>query len=104
MGSTDVVKSPSFTLSNQYRGGELNIHHFDFYRLSEPGIMRDELAEVMADSEAVVIIEWADIVEDLLPADHLVVKIKASGEDSRQFFISYTEKLNYLLPLVSTNT
>ncbi len=99
IGSSDTVKSPSFTLSNQYQAGALTIHHFDFYRLNEPGIMRDELAEVIADQKAVVILEWADIIKDVLPADHLTIQIRATGENSRQFVFNCTDKLNYLTPI-----
>jgi tRNA threonylcarbamoyladenosine biosynthesis protein TsaE len=98
LGSPDVVHSPSFTLGNQYKGDKLTLHHFDFYRLAEPGIMRDELAEVIAGLGAVVAVEWGGIVEDVLPAERLTVQIKATGEDSREFIFSYPENLHYLIP------
>src|ERR1700712_1196496 len=63
MGSTDVVRSPSFTISNQYKAGSKTLYHFDFYRLFDPGIMRDELAEILQDPNAVVVVEWASIVD-----------------------------------------
>src|SRR5262249_33137193 len=85
MGSKDAVRSPSFTLSNQYSTGQLTLHHFDFYRLQEPGIMRDELAEIVNDPQAVVTVEWGDIVEDVLPDDRLTVTITATGENERRF-------------------
>src|SRR3989344_4647612 len=45
-GSQDVVTSPTFTLNKVYQGRDgQQIHHFDFYRLSEPGIVADQLAE-----------------------------------------------------------
>jgi tRNA threonylcarbamoyladenosine biosynthesis protein TsaE len=98
MGSHDAVRSPSFTLSNQYDAGELTLYHFDFYRLKDPGIMRDELVELLSDPQAVVAVEWADIVEDVLPAERLTVSIKTIGENDRQFDITYSESLKYLLP------
>lgn len=98
MGSTDVVRSPSFTLSNEYKADNLTLCHFDFYRLTEPGIMRDELAELVLDPQIVVVVEWADIVEDVLPAARLTVKITATGENSRALLFSYDESLAYLLP------
>src|SRR5205807_2663685 len=64
LGSQDEVHSPSFTLSNEYRAGGLKIYHFDFYRLNEPGIMRQELAEAIADLSGVMVVEWPEIVED----------------------------------------
>ena len=99
MGSKDAVRSPSFTLSNQYRAGDLTLYHFDFYRLTEPGIMRDELTEVLADPQAVVAVEWADIVESVLPDEKLTITIKSTGETERQFDITYPEKLAYLIPV-----
>jgi len=99
MGSQDSVRSPSFTLSNQYRASDLTLHHFDFYRLSEAGIMRDELAEVVADPKAVVAVEWADIVEDVLPAAHLTIRIETTGQDSRQLTFNYPAQLARLFPI-----
>ncbi len=61
--------------------------------------MRDELAEVMDDPDSVVIVEWADIVQDVLPIDHLTVKINASSENGREFIFTYTDKLNHLIPI-----
>ena len=98
MGSSDHVRSPSFTLGNQYRAESLTLYHFDFYRLTQPGIMRQELAEIIEDPEAVVAVEWAEIVEAVLPAERLTITIKATGENSREFSIEYPEKLEYLLP------
>ena len=98
MGSHDNVRSPSFTLSNQYRAGKLTLYHFDFYRLSQPGIMRDELAEILTDKAAVVAVEWADIVESVLPDERLTLTIKNTGEAERLFLISYPATLAYLIP------
>lgn len=98
MGSTDKVHSPSFTLSNQYKANGLTLYHFDFYRLDEPGIMRDELTEIISDPTAVVAVEWADIIEDVLPAQRLTIRIKTTGENSRHFVFHYSDNLQYLTP------
>lgn len=100
-GSQDTVSSPSFTLMNQYQAGALTIYHFDFYRLHEAGVMRAELDEVLGDKQAVVVVEWADVVRDVLPTDRLTVRIIPTGETARRFECMYPEKFNYLLP---TNT
>jgi len=97
MGSKDAVRSPSFTLSNQYKAAKLVMYHFDFYRLNDPGIMSDEVAELIGDPEVVVAIEWADIVEDVLPAERLTVHITSTGVNSREFSFATPEKLEYLL-------
>ena len=98
LGSRDAVHSPSFTISNEYRAERLTIYHFDFYRLSEPGIMQSELAEILNDSAAVVVIEWAKLVEDILPTDRLSINIKTSSETARKFTFEYLDGLNYLVP------
>lgn len=98
MGSNDKVSSPSFTISNVYKAGPLTLYHFDFYRLSDPGIVANELAEVVGDPKAVVAVEWASIVENVLPADKLTIHIKTTGEFTREFTFSYPEKLKYLIP------
>lgn len=98
IGSPDHVSSPTFTLSREYQGQQLRLYHFDFYRLAEPGIMRQELAEVIAEPSAVVAIEWADIIEDVLPQTAIHIEIKRSGETGREFRLQLAESQEYLLP------
>ncbi len=88
IGSEDVVSSPSFTINNVYQGTTLRMYHFDFYRLPEAGILRDELAEILTDPQAVTVVEWGDIVEDVLPADRITIRIAVTGETSRQYRIA----------------
>lgn len=96
MGSMDVVRSPSFTLANQYRAGQLMLYHFDFYRLNDPGIMLHELSEIMTNSNSVVAIEWSDIVQGLLTDPHIVVTLKATNEQGRDILIDYPKHFAYL--------
>jgi tRNA threonylcarbamoyladenosine biosynthesis protein TsaE len=98
ISSRDMVSSPSFTLSNEYRSETLTLHHFDFYRLQEPGIMERELSEVLEDSQAVAVIEWGGIAEAVLPPGRLTVRIKPTGETSREFMFSCPNNLKYLSP------
>ena len=81
LGVKEPVTSPSFTISKTYalpEGGRLV--HYDFYRLPEPGLMADDLAENIADEKNVVVIEWGESVNDLLPKKHSRVEIKYSEE------------------------
>jgi len=98
MGSQDAVRSPSFTLSNQYQAGNLTLYHFDFHRLSQPGIMRNELQEILADKNAVVAVEWPGIIEEVLPAEHLVIHIRPITESSRELTFRCPDSLKYLIP------
>jgi len=83
------VQSPSFTISRVYeaRGG-LQLAHYDFYRLNDAGIMADELAETTQDPTTVTVIEWADIVEGVLPKDRLSIVFVSPSETSRQLTIT----------------
>lgn len=96
-GSEDTVSSPSFTLTNQYEAPGHTIYHLDFYRLNEPGIMRDELAEMLSDPQAVVVVEWAEIVENILPVDRLTIHIETTGESSRNITVNYPDSLSYMV-------
>lgn len=85
MGVDETVQSPSFTISRMYdTAAGQRLVHYDFYRLADPGIMRDELFETMGTRDTSVIIEWADSVESILPDDRLTVTIIAIGETSRR--------------------
>ena len=97
IGSEDAVHSPSFTISNQYTSNNLTIHHFDFYRLMEPVIMREELSEILDDPKAVAVIEWGDIVSDVLPIDRITIRISALAESERDIVIQVPKEKAYLL-------
>jgi tRNA threonylcarbamoyladenosine biosynthesis protein TsaE len=96
-GASEVVHSPSFTISNEYNGKRVKLNHFDFYRLDEPGIMRASLEESLEEPASVNVIEWADIVKDILPEARLSIVFKVLGENKRSLSISYPEALSYLL-------
>lgn len=80
----ETVQSPSFTISREYEApdGRL-LAHYDFYRLDDPGIMAQELSNSVAEKDKVVVIEWAAIVESILPGDRLTLIIRPESEDSR---------------------
>lgn len=102
MGSTDKVASPTFTVSKEYHSPKppkLRLVHYDFYRLTNPGIMQFELAETLSDTNSVAVIEWADIVHDVLPESRVTINIKSvsgSSENARQLEVSYPPELSYL--------
>lgn len=97
-GSDDFVSSPTFTISFTYgRSDGKLFHHFDFYRLSDPGIIRNELAEVVADKNAVIAVEWGKVVEGVMPEDAVIIEIKNGSSDSRrEVAFEYSEKQAYL--------
>ena len=91
-GDGSQVSSPTFVLLNVYQTPVRSVFHLDAYRLTGP----DELAAIGFDDflqqHGVVVVEWAERVNDLLPADHLVVRIIATGVRSRQIEITRASK------------
>lgn len=59
--------------------------------------MAEELAEVMNDDKSVVVVEWGDIVTDILPKRRLTINIKATGENSRELTFSCPSAGQYLV-------
>lgn len=96
LGSIDEVNSPSFTINNTYKTDKLIIEHFDFYRLNESGVVGEELKEALSASNTVVIVEWGNIVQEVLGQNDIKVEIQATGEDSRKFIFSFPDKFSYL--------
>lgn len=96
-GSNDTVASPSFTISYVYsRPDKKELHHFDFYRLSDGGVVASELAEVENDPSVVVVVEWGDIVHDILPSTRVILQIRSLEEDSREITIRHDSSSAYL--------
>ena len=100
MGSTDRVASPTFTISRVYEAGDRELHHFDFYRLGEAGLITEELAEVLNDQQIVTVVEWANIVQDVLPSKRLTITIEKTPTDGRVLTFRAPESLNYLIRAV----
>lgn len=96
-GSPDKVASPSFTLSKEYIAGDKRIAHFDFYRLHEAGIMKDEIAELVNDPSIVTIVEWADVVTDVLPDNRITITITYIDENERSLTYSLADEYSYIL-------
>jgi tRNA threonylcarbamoyladenosine biosynthesis protein TsaE len=98
MGISEDVQSPTFTVSRVYETARgVTLAHYDFYRLNDPGIMRAELMEAVHDPATATIIEWSEIVSDVLPADTLRITITATGENARTVELSAGGELSRAL-------
>ena len=105
LGSKDVVSSPTFTLNKVYQTKKGELHHFDFYRLNEPGVVSNQLQESFRAKDAITVVEWSDIVKDVLPEQRLSIEFKPTPNDpdERQISISYPEKLAGLIRKIETD-
>ncbi|SHH58923.1 tRNA threonylcarbamoyladenosine biosynthesis protein TsaE [Caloranaerobacter azorensis DSM 13643] len=87
LGVEDYVTSPTFTLINEYEG-RYPVYHFDVYRIDDIDEMYNLGFEEYIYSEGVTIIEWASIIEDILPLERLDITIKRGKEiDDREIII-----------------
>jgi tRNA threonylcarbamoyladenosine biosynthesis protein TsaE len=97
MEVTDIVQSPTFSISQLHKAGRgLELHHFDFYRLDDPGVVRAALAESLAQNDTVVAVEWGDSVHDVLGDEVVSVTINVQDDDSRVFTIKVPAKFEHL--------
>lgn len=83
LGVAEPVTSPSFTISKQYAAGTKTLIHYDFYRLPDPGLMLEDLAESINNPNAVVVVEWAESVANILPANRHTIYISYNDDGSR---------------------
>ena len=83
---TDNITSPTFNIIKEYDGGEMKMFHMDVYRLSD--IKQDLGIEEYFTKRGVCIIEWADLIEDILPKNRLDIKFKMIDENTRQIVIT----------------
>ncbi len=98
----DTVQSPTFTISRIYNArDDLELHHFDFYRLNEAGIVADELAESLHQPNVIVAVEWGEIVHDVLPAERITVHLTSLGDTERKITITTPNGLEYLDDAIS---
>ncbi len=96
-GSTDKVASPTFTISKVYKSPKLELHHFDFYRLNDAGLMAHELHDILGDPKIVLAIEWGNMVKHVLPKERVVVEFAKMSDEARQLQFTYPTELSYLV-------
>lgn len=85
LGVKENITSPSFTISKAYACSDgRTLIHYDFYRLNDPGLLVEDLEENLKNPNNIVVIEWSDVVKDVLPKDHTVINIKYNDDGSRE--------------------
>jgi tRNA threonylcarbamoyladenosine biosynthesis protein TsaE len=95
LGVPGHVVSPTFTLVREYRSGRLPIVHADVYRLERVRDVLDLELEGSAEG-GVLLVEWGDAVEALLPPGHLVVELAVPGDGEERAVQLRTEGPTWL--------
>ena len=87
LGVKEHVTSPSFVILNEYHSGEIDIYHFDLYRLENEGLKSiiDELRTYSQDKRGLTFVEWAEFSDGELDADRLEIDIKYLDDTQREF-------------------
>lgn len=84
MGISDDIQSPTFTISRVYDAPSgLVLAHYDFYRLTDAGIMVAELHDSVTSPHTVTVLEWAGIVRGVVPKTALTLQITSPTETTR---------------------
>ncbi len=93
---TEYALSPTFTYINEYHGKQQDIVHIDAYRLSAGQELIDMGIWEYYESEAIVVIEWADIVAEAIPEDAIGMSFRAleDDENGREILIQSPRKLD----------
>lgn len=94
LGITEAVSSPTFTIVQIYEEGRLPLYHFDVYRIRDVEEMEEVGYEDYFYGEGVCLIEWADLIEEILPEKYCRVTIKKDlekGFEYRKITIEETE-------------
>ena len=86
LGIRETITSPTFTIVQEYRQGRLPLYHFDVYRIGDPEEMYELGYEEYFYGDGVCVIEWADLIEELLPEYTKVIRIEYGKNQEERIY------------------
>lgn len=94
LGVTESVNSPTFTILQVYEGGRIPLYHFDVYRIADMEEMEEIGYEDCFYGNGVCLIEWADLIEGILPDRYRRVTIEKNLEKGFEYRRIIVEEWN----------
>lgn len=91
LGIDEPVSSPTFTILQEYESGRLPLYHFDVYRIADVEEMDEIGFDDYIEGDGVCLIEWANLIKEILPKDPIFISIEKElekGFDYRKITIS----------------
>lgn len=95
LGIEEPVNSPTFTILQIYEGGRLPLYHFDVYRIGSVEEMDETGFEEYMTGKGVSLIEWADLIREILPGERTRIRIEKDlekGFDYRRITVEAAEE------------
>jgi tRNA threonylcarbamoyladenosine biosynthesis protein TsaE len=84
----EYVRSSTFVLLNEYKGGRIPLYHFDFFRIENEEEIFDTGFEEYVYHDGITVIEWADKFPEILPIEKLDIEFDITGLTERNILIS----------------
>ena len=98
LGIEDTITSPTFTILQEYHDGRMPLYHLDVYRITDP----DEMEEVGLDDclygNGITVIEWAEMIEEILPENVLKItidRVPEEGMDVRRILMEVPDETEF---------
>lgn len=95
LGITEPVNSPTFTIMQVYEEGRCPFYHFDVYRIGDCSEMDEIGYEEYIDGDGICLIEWANLIEEILPPHYVRVTITKNPEKGFDYREIRLEEIGY---------
>ena len=86
LGITEVITSPTFNIVKEYYSGRIPMYHFDVYRIGDIDEMYELGYEEYFYGNGVCIVEWADLIEDIIPEDAIRIDIEYGENEGERIY------------------